>query len=253
MKIQRGWLLSKDPDTNKNIPFFVKVRNKDIVVTDAPAFEDVFTKIFSNASYKLISQTPEASTYEVSHPNVKFKYYYKIYNDGKYEITAFTNTYNYGLFSKTDRPDSDVNVKIVLPYSFQSSNKGYGKYTDLQNVPNITVKPCFHAFSSSIDKDNPKIVFMNNLIEYSVLSDYGYTSDIESYTDTIDYNPYGVCNDIVGYSTKVYHTIRVNFMSDTLTCKPYYPVELITEDKSITSLMNSDDIWYYIEIKGRYK
>lgn len=79
MKIQRGWLLSKDPDTNKNIPFFVKVRDKDIVVTNAPNFEDVFTKLSSNATCKLISQTPEASTYEVIQPynssNTSFEKY----------------------------------------------------------------------------------------------------------------------------------------------------------------------------------
>lgn len=248
MKIQRGWLLSKDPDTSKNIPFFVKVRNKDIVVTDAPAFEDVFTKIFSGSTYKLISQTPEASTYEVTHSRAS-KYYYKLYNDGSYKISAYVSgILNYGVFNNT--VGGTINTKITLPYSFQNSNKGYDAYTGFENIPTVTVKPCYQAFRSSTDVSEPKTVFVDKLVECSVLVDYSHTSNIESFTDSTSTKV--TVDDVISYATQVYHTIEIDFLSRTLTYLPYYPTSP-TETESISDMINRGALNYYIEIKGRYK
>lgn len=256
MKIQRGWLLSKDPDTNKNIPFFVKVRDKDIVVTNAPNFEDVFTKLSSNATCKLISQTPEASTYEVIQPynssNTSFeKYYYKVYNDGNYVITTFLPTStSYGLFRKNT--DDGKAVKIIFPYSIQNSEMSYGDNDIATFIPDVSVKPFYPTYFNSNSKYDKSHIYVDNSIDYNVEVSYEVISSKNSLPQDAggddrnrDYN------NIIGHDYKVYSGINIKFISETCPVQANTIYDYIVNTSISDMLMNK--FGYNIEIKGRYK
>ena len=256
MKIQRGWLLSKDPDTSKNIPFFVKVRNKDIVVTDAPAFEDVFTKISTNVTYKLILQTPEASTYEVTQPynssNTNFqKYYYKIYNDGNYSITTFLPTSTaYGIFRKNT--DDGKAVKIIFPYSIQNSEISYGDDEIANYIPDVTVKPFYSTYFYSNSKTGKTHIYVDNSIDYNVEVEYEVISSKDSLpTDAGGDDANRDYSNIIGPNYKVYSGITVKFISETCPVQANTMYDYIVNNSISDMLM--DKFGYNIEIKGRYK
>lgn len=92
MIVQKGWLFSKDSETNRNVPFFLKVRDTDIVSSSIVP-SSVLLKTDSNFGITLFSDTQDCTTYFVNSNMSNNDYMYiKLYKNGLFEIDSMIDT-----------------------------------------------------------------------------------------------------------------------------------------------------------------
>lgn len=230
MKIQRGWILSKDSDTGKNIPFFLKVRDKDIVPTHNQTLDLYFNKIYSDCRVTLIETTATSITYRVSHRVADVSYYYTLYTDGRYIITG--TVYN---GSKAIHLSNNI-VTISTIYPYLPSNG--------LNQTVVSVRP-FYYRQRTANSRYMKKVDVTSLMNFEVScgkdpvrSNYGITG----------------ASGMIESDNYEAHTIELFLGSSvTMTC-PYRPVDDEgTSTEVSVSDMAKNYLNYDIEIHGIYR
>lgn len=111
---KRGWILSPDPETGNNVPFFVYVRDKDIIWTTENSIENGVLDVIKNGSIVQKYLAPSIQT-------ILSKSGWEItsFGDDRYEATLrinvgetefkFYNNLSYDIFTELDLPFETVN------------------------------------------------------------------------------------------------------------------------------------------------
>lgn len=173
MKCFKGFVTTKDPETKKEVPFFVKVRSKDIVVTTPIKIDDYLYKTSNDYTLESEYHGHDYSQYVFKNLNDNTigggtRVVYKLFRDGTMRIdgqssvSKFTKLTNdaagsegYYVFSVADE---DRFYRIQLPYSispkvslssnnwFHNRNKPVYSVScmyDLQVPGHMTNKPAY--------------------------------------------------------------------------------------------------------------
>lgn len=160
MKCKNGFITIKDPLTKRQVPFFLKFRSQDVVVTDAVDIEEYMVKTSGLYDLKNSKHVNEYSMYHytadvhtdggmyntesVFGNNLVSDVTYLFYKDGRLEIYGNARTKVASIKDPlTHSYPSISGVRVPLPYGFTNEweNKHVSKnlgvklnYTELYNV-----------------------------------------------------------------------------------------------------------------------
>lgn len=206
MLIQKGWIFSKDPDTKKNVPFFIHVRDTDIV-SNSTVPSSVLLKTNSNFNIILLSDTQDCTTYIVSSTLSTYDYMkVKLYKNGLYEIDALI----------TDKPSTSTGIfSISLPYGLNEKST------------------CDIIDAQVVYKNNKKVINLSSVFPLNVATtEYSKITDnlSESY-DQLSMYKINLLTDYFGSSAERY----VDIERCKENCYKLYLIGLLTKD-NITNL-----------------
>ena len=213
MKCSKGFLTAKDPETKKEVPFFVKVRSKDIVVTTPIKIDEYLYKTSNNYTLESEYHGHDYSQYVFKNLNDPIiggvtRIVYKLFRDGTLRIdghsivSKFTELTNDGPNSEEYfiNVDADENrfYRIQLPYSISptvslSSNNGF--YDKTQPVYSVSCTYELLIPGHRINKPAYILLYSNKPVDPNISA--SITKDILNqllvYADT----PTGLASPIV--------------------------------------------------------
>lgn len=181
MKCNVGWLVSQIPNDGRYVPFFVKVRSKDIVWYDLPS-EEVLSVLNEN----------EMDEYQILYPNTSLKFirdgwHIKLNYDFTFEINKKFYIDSSFVLDKTRK---ELCLKDVeLPF-LTSYDKDFS-ISATKVIKNASTNTSVKYANCAIQMDNVDVVAVTKPHEFNGL----VTTEIDNYniSDTIDiclYNPY---------------------------------------------------------------
>lgn len=238
MIVQKGWLFSKDIDTKRNVPFFLKVRDVDIVSSSIVP-SSVLLKTDSNFGITLFSDTQDCTTYFVNSNMSNNDYMYiKLYKNGLFEIDSMIDT------KPTTAVDS---FDISLPFGLNTNS----------NIKSINAESIIYPATL-------KVLNVTNIYPLYVMNK---TPDVITDTLSEDYNKssfykLSVITNYFGSSTNTY----IDEAKCREDCYKLLKLNLLTESQigtldtaeksalvSLLSNVFSDSVIINLKMYGTYE
>ena len=184
MKCDIGFLMSKDKNTKKMVPFFVKVRSKDIVITDPVNIDDYLYKTTKIYGDPVVVHKNESSVYtfetDVSTSSGTYKadriygtdgkftakVIYEFNKDGTLKIHGRAIVSPFVLETSNVGVPGDTGIQFQLPYGFPIDWERSIQFIQQGNYSFIDLSETYYAIS-----------YTKNNVNYQ-------TGDIKSTIDT---------------------------------------------------------------------
>lgn len=186
MKCFKGFVTTKDPETKKEVPFFVKVRSKDIVVTTPIMINDYLYKTSNDYTLESEYHGHDYSQYVFKNLNDstiggETRVVYKLFRDGtlridgRSRVSKFTKLTDdatgceeYFIFAIADE---NRFYRIQLPYSITptiSLSSDNWRYNKSQPVYSISCMYELQAMGHTINKPAYILLYSNKPIDPNI-------------------------------------------------------------------------------------
>lgn len=166
MKARRGFILCYNEATRTMIPFFVKVRSEDIVSTNPVEIDSVLvptssrweeSRVENNVDYTLYEYSADWSDKKDPHnetidPEVfKGKLLYKLYKDGRMEVTGQL------VMERIESTSGTMRYSVHLPFAFVESSpiiNAQWAYASIPNMIAVSTAESVAISNAELNKEN---------------------------------------------------------------------------------------------------
>lgn len=137
MKVRRGFMLAYDVALRKMIPFFVKVRSRDIVPDNPIDITAALTQTSTRWNLDRVEDSVDVTVYKYTanwtsktDPNAEAvgtdscngEIYYHLYKDGRMEVCGYIRSSVSNVQSMLSNTVSEYRYDIYLPFAFPEDN-----------------------------------------------------------------------------------------------------------------------------------